>query len=93
MARRLPFPVRDELQDFVGVSNLALFPQVSSLDLELAKKFQIIKKYGLRLSVVGPNLTNHFNPHDVRSDLADPHFGEFFASYRRNFTGGFDILF
>ena len=52
MALRLPFSVRDELQDFVRVRNLARFPQFLSLDLELAKKFKIIKKYGLRLSVV-----------------------------------------
>ena len=90
-----PFSVRDEKQDFVGVRNsdLTRFPEFFSLDLELAKEFQLTKKYGVRLSVLGFNLTNHFNPRDVHSNIADRQFREFFASYRRYFTGGFDILF
>ena len=63
------------------------------MDVELAKEFQLTKKYGVRLSVMGFNLTNHFNPRDVRANIADPNFGKFFASYRRYFTGGFDVLF
>lgn len=90
-----PFSARDENQNFVGVRNSdqTLFPQFFSLDLELAKEFKLTKKYGVRLSVLGFNLTNHFNPRDVHSNVADPQFREFFASYRRYFTGGFDILF
>ena len=90
-----PFSVRDEKQDYVGIRNSdsTHFPRFLSLDVELAKEFQVTKKYGMRLSLLGFNLTNHFNPRDVRSNLADRQFGEFFASYRRYFTGGFDILF
>ncbi len=90
-----PFSARDEKQDFVGVRNsdLTRFPQFFSLDVELAKEFQLTKKYGLRLSVLGFNLTNHFNPRDVHANISDRQFREFFASYRRYFTGGFDILF
>jgi hypothetical protein len=90
-----PFSVRDAEQNFVGVrnSNQTRFPSFFALDVELAKEFQVTKKYGVRLSLRGFNLTDHFNPRDVRANIADPHFGEFFASYRRYFTGGFDILF
>ncbi len=85
----------DEKQDFVGVRNFDLtrFPTFLSLDLELAKEFQLTKKYGVRLSVLGFNLTNHFNPRDVHANIADRQFRQFFASYRRYFSGGFDILF
>jgi len=90
-----PFSARDENQNFVGVRNSdqTRFPQFFSLDVELAKEFQLTKKYGVRLSVLGFNLTNHFNPRDVHANVADRQFREFFASYRRYFTGGFDILF
>ncbi len=90
-----PFSVLDEKQDFVGVRNFDLtrFPTFLSLDLELAKEFQLTKKYGVRLSVLGFNLTNHFNPRDVHANIADRQFRQFFASYRRYFSGGFDILF
>jgi hypothetical protein len=30
---------------------------------------------------------------DVGANTANPHFGEFFASYHRFFSGGFDIVF
>ena len=90
-----PYSVRDAEQNFVGVrnSNQTRFPRFLALDAEVAKEFQVTKKYGVRLSLRGFNLTNHFNPRDVRANLADPRFGEFFASYRRYFTGGFDIIF
>ncbi len=90
-----PFSARDENQNFVGVRNSdqTRFPQFFSLDLELAKEFKLTKKYGVRLSVLGFNLTNHFNPRDVHANVSDRQFREFFASYRRYFTGGFDLLF
>jgi hypothetical protein len=90
-----PFSAREENQNFVGVRNSdqTRFPEFFSLDLELAKEFKLTKKYGVRLSVLGFNLTNHFNPRDVHDNIADRQFREFFASYRRYFTGGFDILF
>src|SRR5216683_3240832 len=90
-----PFSARDENQNFVGVRNSdqTRFPEFFSLDVEVAKEFKLTKKYGVRLSVLGFNLTNHFNPRDVHANISDRQFREFFASYRRYFTGGFDILF
>jgi hypothetical protein len=90
-----PYSVRDAEQNFVGVRNSdqTRFPKFLSLDAEIAKEFQLTKKYGVRLSLQVFNATNHFNPRDVRANTADPRFGEFFASYHRFFTGGFDIIF
>jgi len=90
-----PYSVRDAEQNFVGVRNSdqMRFPTFLSLDTEIAKEFQLTKKYGVRLSLRVFNATNHFNPRDVRANTADPRFGDFFASYHRFFTGGFDIIF
>lgn len=88
-----PYSVRDVSQNFVGRRNYRRFPAYFSLDLELAKVFQVTRKYGVRLSIRGTNLTDHFNPLNVRANLADPEFGQFFASYPRRFAGGFDIMF
>src|SRR6266436_6298904 len=90
-----PYSVRDAEQNFVGVRNSdqRRLPTFLSLDTEIAKEFQLTKKYGVRLSLRVFNATNHFNPRDVRANTADPRFGEFFASYHRFFSGGFDIIF
>jgi hypothetical protein len=90
-----PYSVRDAEQNFVGIRNSdqTRFPTFLSLDAEIAKEFQVTKKYGVRLSLRVFNATNHFNPRDVRSNTDDPQFGEFFSSYHRFFSGGFDIIF
>ncbi len=90
-----PYSIVDQEQNFVGTRNASnqRFPVFYSLDAEISKDFQITKKYGLRLSARGFNLTNHFNPRDVRNNLGDRQFGSFINSYRRYFTGGFDIIF
>jgi TonB-dependent Receptor Plug Domain/Carboxypeptidase regulatory-like domain len=90
-----PYSVRDAEQNFVGVRNSdqTRFPNFLSLDTEIAKEFQVTKKYGVRLSLRVFNVTNHFNPRNVRANTADPRFGEFFNSYHRFSSGGFDIIF
>ncbi|HZS48253.1 MAG TPA: TonB-dependent receptor plug domain-containing protein [Blastocatellia bacterium] len=90
-----PYSVVDELQNFVGTRNSdqTRFPKFFALDMEVAKEFQLTKKYGVRLSVRGFNLTDHFNPRNVFANTANPLFGQFFAPYHRYFTGGFDVLF
>jgi hypothetical protein len=87
--------VRDAEQNFVGVrnSNQTRFPAFFAIDTEIAKEFQVTKKYGLRLSLQVFNLTDHFNPRNVRANTGDPAFRQFASSYGRYFTGGFDILF
>ena len=90
-----PFSILDQVQNYVGLRNAGnhRFPNFFSLDAELSKEFSLTKKYGFRISVRGFNLTDHFNPRNVRNNLRDPQFGAFLNSYRRFFTGGFDIIF
>ena len=90
-----PYSVRDAEQNFIGERNSdrTRFPRFVSLDAEIAKDFQVTKKYGIRLSLRGFNLTNHFNPRNVRANTADPGFGQFLSPYHRFFSGGFDVLF
>jgi hypothetical protein len=45
------------------------------------------------LSTRGLNLTNHFNPIAVHSNIGDPQFGTFFGVYKRQFKLDFDVLF
>jgi hypothetical protein len=90
-----PYSVRDAEQNFVGLRNAdeRRFPRFVALDMEVSKKFQVTKKYGMTLSLRVYNVTNHFNPRDVRTNIADPQFGQFFAPYHRYITGGFDIIY
>ncbi|CAN5576683.1 hypothetical protein BH10ACI2_BH10ACI2_05070 [soil metagenome] len=90
-----PYSVLDANRDFVGVRNAnnRRFPKFFSVDMEVSKDIQVSKKYAVRLSVKAFNLMNHFNPRNVRNNITDPNFGSFINSYRRYFTGGFDIIF
>ncbi len=90
-----PYSIIDQNQNFVGTRNADVnrFPNFFSLDAEISKDFQVTKKYAIRLSLKGFNLTDHFNPRNIRNNLADPQFGNFLNNYRRYFTGGFDIIF
>ncbi|MGI8466860.1 MAG: hypothetical protein ACR2N3_00200, partial [Pyrinomonadaceae bacterium] len=90
-----PYSIIDQNQNFVGTRNAGgqRFPKFFSLDAELSKDFQVTKKYAARLSLKVFNLTNHFNPRNVRNNLGDPRFGTFINNYRRYLTGGFDIIF
>ncbi len=90
-----PYSVVDQNQNFVGARNAnnRRFPKFFSLDAELSKDFQVTKKYAIRLSVRGFNLTDNFNPRNVRNNTGDSQFGAFINNYRRYFTGGFDIIF
>ena len=90
-----PYSVVDQNQNFVGIRNASnqRFPNFFSVDAEISKDFQVTPKYAIRLSLKGFNLTDHFNPRNFRNNLGDPQFGTFINSYRRYFTGGFDIIF
>jgi hypothetical protein len=45
------------------------------------------------VSLASFNLTNHFNPEAVHSNIADPARGLFFGHRGRRFTVDFDVLF
>ena len=89
------YSIVDQNQNFVGTRNASnqRFPNFFSVDAEISKDFQVTQKYAIRLSLRGFNLTDHFNPRNFRNNLGDPQFGTFINSYRRYFTGGFDIIF
>ncbi|HLJ26774.1 MAG TPA: carboxypeptidase regulatory-like domain-containing protein [Candidatus Angelobacter sp.] len=88
-----PYFVTDAYQNFVGTPNTTRFPGYLSVDARLAKDFAVTSKYTARVSVRGLDLTNHFNPLAVRSNIADPLFGDFFGNYGRRFRLDFDVLF
>ncbi len=93
-----PYSTVDERQQYAGVPNsdATRFPNFYSLDLRLMKDFDIPyrkKKYTVRLSFVGYNVTNHFNPLDVHRNTADPQSGLFFGKYRRWFKMDFEVFF
>jgi hypothetical protein len=90
-----PYTVVREDQTLAGVRNsdATRFPTFFALDLEASKDLRVSHRFSVRLSISIFNVTNHFNPRDVRANLADPQFGSFLASYRRYASGGFDILF
>jgi len=69
------------------------FPNYFSLSLRVSKDFQVDKKHAVRLSGTVTNLTNHFNPLEVHSNVADPQYGTFFGNYDRRFVLDFDVLF
>lgn len=90
-----PYAVTDPYQNFVGIpnSNNTRFPSYFSLDVRLAKDFQITSKYAARVSIRGLDLTNHFNALAVRSNIGDPLFGNFFGNYGRRFKLDIDVLY
>jgi hypothetical protein len=88
-----PYFVTDAAQNYVGVPNQNRFPNFLSLDSRISKDIQVNPKYAVRLSVSSFNLTNHFNPEALHSNVADPAFGFFFGHRGRRFTADFDVLF
>jgi hypothetical protein len=61
--------------------------------VRVSKDFQVTKKYSFRLSGAAMNLTDHFNPLEVHSNLADPQYGTFFGNYGRRLLMDFDVLY
>jgi hypothetical protein len=57
------------------------------------KDVRLTQKYMGRVTLRGLNLSNHFNPLAVHSNLADPQFATFFSSYGRRYRLDFDVLF
>ena len=69
------------------------YPNYFSLDMRVSKDVQVNLQHAVRLSLTVRNLTNHFNPLEVHSNLADPQYGTFFGNYDRKFLFDFDFLF
>jgi hypothetical protein len=88
-----PYIVTDAAQNYVGVPNQNRFPNFLSVDSRISKDIQLNPKYAARLSLSGFNLTNHFNPEAVHSNVADSAFEYFFGHRGRRFTVDFDFLY
>ena len=90
-----PYQQTDVFQQYVASTfgPQPRFPRYFSLDLRVSKDIKVDAKHSVRLSGTVRNLTNHFNPLEVHSNIADPQYGGFFGSYDRRFTLDFDVLF
>jgi hypothetical protein len=87
-----PYTAFDAQQNYVGVPNFHLFPNFFSADARVMRDFKV-RKYTLRLSISGFNMTNHFNALAVHDNIADPQYGDFFGNYRHRSRVDFDVLF
>ena len=88
-----PYATTDVAQNYVGMPNQTRFRNFLSLDSRVSKDIKVNDKYSLRLSVSGFNLTNHFNPLQVHSNIEDPAYGVFFGNHKRRFRLDFDVIF
>lgn len=90
-----PYQSTNVLQQYLPVTAgpQSRFPRYLSLDVRVSKDFQISPKHAIRLSATILNLTNHFNPLEVHSNVADPLYGTFFGNHNRHAVLDFDFLF
>ncbi|MEP6850963.1 MAG: TonB-dependent receptor [Acidobacteriota bacterium] len=91
-----PFSKFDERLNFVGGRDQAgRFPTYMSLDLQATKgiKIPFFDKKKARVGLAFFNLTNHFNPRDVQSNLTSANFGQFYNSLGLSVKAKFDFEF
>ena len=91
-----PFSKFDERLNYVGGRNQAgRFPTYISVDLQVTKGFKLpfFDKKKARIGIALFNLTNHFNPRDVQSNLTSPNFGQFYNSIGTAVKAKFDLDF
>jgi hypothetical protein len=90
-----PYQPTDVFQQYVAASfgPQYRFPRYFSRDLRVAKDIQVDSKHAVRFSGSIRNLTNHFNPLEVHSNIADPQYGTFFGNNVRRVVLDFDVLF
>ena len=96
MRSGFPYSKYDAALNYVGGRNQAgRFPFYLALDLQVTKGFMLpfFDKKKARIGVALFNLTNHFNPRDVQSNLASPNFGQFYNSLGLSVKAKFDIEF
>jgi len=89
-----PYQPVDALQNYVDFASYqARYPRYFSLNTRIGKDISIGPKHAIRLSISGINLTNHNNPLQVHSNVADPQYGRFFGNYGRHLLLDFDFLY
>jgi hypothetical protein len=88
-----PYASVDAAQNYVGTPNQTRFRNFFSLDSRVSKDIKLSDKYSVRFSISGFNVTNHFNPLQVHSNIADRDYGVFFGNHKRRFRLDFDVIF
>ena len=89
-----PYQPTNALQQWVETTGPQYrFPRYFSADLAVAKDFKVRETHAVRLTGTVLNLTNHSNPLQVHSNIADPQYGQFFGNYDRKYLLDFDFLF
>ena len=96
MRSGFPYSAVDAALNYVGGRNQAgRFSKYMSLDLQITKGFKLpfLDNKKARIGVALFNLTNHFNPRDVQSNLTSPNFRQFYNSLGTAVKAKFDIEF
>lgn len=88
-----PYAVTDALQNYVGTPYQNRFPHFFSADARLSKDIKVNPKYSFRISLSGFNLTDHFNPEALHTNIDDPGFGTYVGQHGRRYTADFDVIF
>jgi Carboxypeptidase regulatory-like domain len=88
-----PYAVTDAMQQYVGVPYQQRFPHFFSADSRFSKDLKVSAKYAVRLSLSLFNMTDHFNPEGLHTNIADPAFGSYLGQRGRRYTVDFDVLF
>lgn len=91
-----PYSAVDERLNFIGERNMAgRFPDYLSLDLQITKgvKLPFFDNKKVRVGIALFNLTNHFNPRDVQTNLTSPNYGRFYNSLGTEIKAKFDFDF
>jgi outer membrane receptor for ferrienterochelin and colicin len=78
-----PFSVRNQLQEIIGHRNGYRFPQYFNLGYSIEREFPFTRKYNVAVRLTALNLTNHYNPTFVDSNLDSADFMTFGNSPRR----------
>jgi hypothetical protein len=90
-----PYQPTDVFQQYLATTSgpQYRFPRYFSLDVRVSKDIKVNEKHAVRLSGSLRNLTDHFNPLEVHSNIADPEYGTFFGNVGRRAVLDFDFLF
>ncbi len=86
----------DQLQNYVTLASAAAqprYPDFLSADARIAKDFNINSQHAVRLSFTVRNISNHDNPLQVHSNIADPQYGSYFGNYGPHALVDFDFLY
>ncbi len=90
-----PFSAVNERLEFVGARNSMRYTTYFSLDIQGTKsvKLPFLKDKRARIGLAVLNITNHFNPRDVQTNITSPSFGKFYNSLGPSIKAKFDMDF